>query len=153
MQDTFAPNEDLHEAVSSVELYNSQQLQQQEQQQQQHTHNSAPYTHSIHQDAPQPHYDSRLPYVHRHYQAPNVNPYMHHYHQQHQPLPSPSPHRDTPNERLTDFFFTLAACNTVVVAKHPHRDQVSPTQGCYCCVPLSLMMQPFSDSPSVSVTT
>ncbi|KAK3855690.1 hypothetical protein Pcinc_037925, partial [Petrolisthes cinctipes] len=115
MQDTFSLNEDLQEAVSSLELYNSQQ------QQQQH---SAPYTHT-HQDVPQPHHDPRLPYMHRHYQAPHVNPYMHHYQQHHTPLASPSSLRDTPNERLTDFFFTMAACNTVVVAKHPHRDQMN----------------------------
>lgn len=36
-----------------------------------------------------------------------------------------SPPKDSSSERIMDFFFTLAACNTVIVAKHPHRDQVS----------------------------
>lgn len=29
------------------------------------------------------------------------------------------------SQRIQDFFLLLSVCNTVVVAKHPHRDQVS----------------------------
>lgn len=36
-----------------------------------------------------------------------------------------SPPKDSPSERIMDFFFTLAACNTVVVAKHPHCDEMN----------------------------
>ena len=32
--------------------------------------------------------------------------------------------QDKEAQKLVDFFFTLAACNTVIVAKHPHKDQV-----------------------------
>nr|XP_045605910.1 phospholipid-transporting ATPase VA-like [Procambarus clarkii] len=36
-----------------------------------------------------------------------------------------SPPKDSPSERIMDFFFTLAACNTVIVAKYPHRDAMN----------------------------
>ncbi|KAG7167224.1 phospholipid-transporting ATPase VD-like 2, partial [Homarus americanus] len=36
-----------------------------------------------------------------------------------------SPPKDSSSERIMDFFFTLAACNTVVVAKYPHRDAMN----------------------------
>ena len=34
-------------------------------------------------------------------------------------------HLSSHNQRIQDFFLLLAVCNTVVVAKHPHKDQVS----------------------------
>lgn len=40
----------------------------------------------------------------------------------HQP---PALLQNSPQERMMDFFLTLAACNTVVVAKHPHHDQMN----------------------------
>ncbi|XP_045133303.1 phospholipid-transporting ATPase VA-like isoform X2 [Portunus trituberculatus] len=40
----------------------------------------------------------------------------------HQP---PAVPQNSPQERMIDFFLTLAACNTVVVAKHPHHDQMN----------------------------
>lgn len=46
----------------------------------------------------------------------------------HQP---PALLQNSPQERMMDFFFTLAACNTVVVAKHPHHDQVSTSSRTY----------------------
>lgn len=43
-----------------------------------------------------------------------------------------TPAKDSPSQRIIDFFFTLAACNTVIVAKYPHHDQV-------CFFSISLM--------------
>ncbi|XP_042867985.1 phospholipid-transporting ATPase VA-like isoform X1 [Penaeus japonicus] len=36
-----------------------------------------------------------------------------------------TPSKDSPSQRIIDFFFTLAACNTVIVAKYPHHDQMN----------------------------
>ncbi|KFM59642.1 hypothetical protein X975_06404, partial [Stegodyphus mimosarum] len=34
-------------------------------------------------------------------------------------------HLSTHSQKVQDFFVLLAVCNTVVVAKHPHKDQMN----------------------------